>query len=146
MVRGRTRLELTTDAHRPPVWEDLQDHNNLQADSVQYPILGSHCQRFAAAATEITHIQPLAEPYKALEAPATELAYFTTKPGVSKEVLETKVEELVKTVNALPESWGAISAVWGPTVEKHDTLGLVIGWTSVDVSPIRQCGCPWDRD
>ena len=54
---------------------------------------------------------------------------------MAKEVLATKMGELAKAVNALPESWGAISAVYGPTVEKDDTLGLIIGWTSVDVSP-----------
>lgn len=116
------------------MWEDLQDHRNLQADTVQYPILGKHCGQFMAAAADVIHIQPLAEPYKALESPATELAYMTVKPGVSKETLESKLDQLAKTVNSLPESNGAISAVWGPTVEKDDTLGLIIGWTSVDVS------------
>lgn len=116
----------------------------MQADSVQYPILGKHCQQFAAAATEIVHINPLAEPYKALGAPATELAYMTTKPGTPKEVLEAKMDELAKTMNALPKSWGMVSAVWGPTVEKDDTLGLIIGWTSVDVSPCHlQCYSLW---
>ncbi|KZT70174.1 hypothetical protein DAEQUDRAFT_737635 [Daedalea quercina L-15889] len=115
-----------------PIWEKLEDHKALQADAVQYPILGEHCGRFMGAASNVIHIRPLAEPYKALEAPATELAYMTVNPGVPKATLETKLDELAKMVNALPESWGAISAVWGPTVERDDTLGLIIGWTSVD--------------
>ncbi|TFY65030.1 hypothetical protein EVJ58_g2233 [Rhodofomes roseus] len=105
---------------------------SIPADPVQHAILGKHCKQFMGGAPEVIHIQPLAEPYKALEAPATELAYITVNAGVSKETLETKLDELAKAVNALPESYGAISAVWGPTVEKADTLGLIIGWTSVE--------------
>jgi len=114
------------------IWEELQDHRNLQADPVQYPILGKHTEQFMAAGSSVIHIQPLAEPFKALEAPATELAYMKVIPGVSKETLENRLDGLVKAVNGLPESYGAISAVWGPTVENDDTLGLIIGWTSVD--------------
>ncbi|KAH9843027.1 uncharacterized protein C8Q71DRAFT_735609 [Rhodofomes roseus] len=126
------QTEDPTKVHVYPVWENLQDHLNLQADPVQHAILGKHCKQFMGGAPEVIHIQPLAEPYKALEAPATELAYITVNAGVSKETLETKLDELAKAVNALPESYGAISAVWGPTVEKADTLGLIIGWTSVE--------------
>ncbi|KAH9934989.1 uncharacterized protein B0H18DRAFT_979310 [Fomitopsis serialis] len=114
------------------IWEELQDHRNLQADPVQYPILGKHTQH-------VIHIQPLAEPYKALEAPATELAYMKVIPGVSKEILENQLDGLVKAVNGLPESHGAISAVWGPTVEDDDTLELDTArqahWNAVKTVP-----------
>jgi len=114
------------------VWEDIKDHHSLQAEPVIYPELGRQVGRFMTRASDVIHIQPTAEPYKALGAPATELAFMTVKPGQSKEAVEAKLVELVTAANSLPESWGAISAVWGPTVEKPDTLGLIIGWTSVD--------------
>lgn len=116
------------------VWEELKDHRNLQAEPVIYPELGKVCGRFMARNSDMTHIQPTSEPYKALGAPATELAYLVVKPGQSKEKVEERLNALVTTVNGLPEKWGAISAVWGPTVEDSNTLGLIIGWTSVDVS------------
>jgi len=114
------------------VWEDLQDHKNLQADPVVYPELGKQCAKFGTRNADVIHIQPTSEPYKALSSPATELAYITVKPGQSKEKVESKVAELVNAASSLPEKWGGLAAVWGPTVEKSDTIGLIIGWTSVE--------------
>ncbi|KZT11601.1 uncharacterized protein LAESUDRAFT_720850 [Laetiporus sulphureus 93-53] len=114
------------------VWERLQDHENLQADAVNYPILQQHCLKVMAGAPNVIHIQPAAEPYKALSAPTTELGFITIKPGVSKATVEAKTKELVANANKLPAEWGVISAVWGRVVEKDDTLALVIGWTSVE--------------
>ncbi|KZT11603.1 uncharacterized protein LAESUDRAFT_720854 [Laetiporus sulphureus 93-53] len=119
------------------IWERLQDHENLQADAVNYPILQQHCSNVMASASDMIllseiHIQPAAEPYKALSAPTTELGFITIKPGVSKATVEAKTKELVANANKLPAEWGVISAVWGRVVEKDDTLALVIGWTSVE--------------
>ncbi|KAI0933594.1 hypothetical protein AcW1_005382 [Taiwanofungus camphoratus] len=114
------------------VWEALEDHKRLQADPVVYPELGKYDKNVFARTSDVIHIQPTSEPYKALGAPVTELAYITVKPGQSKEKVEELVDALAKAVDALPAEWGEISASWGPTVEKDDVLGLMIGWTSVD--------------
>ncbi|CCM05047.1 uncharacterized protein FIBRA_07249 [Fibroporia radiculosa] len=114
------------------IWEKLQDHRNLQAEPEIYPELGKQCSRFFTQRSEMVHINPTADPFKAIGSPATEVASISLKAGQSKEVLEQQVGLLAATVNGLPEHWGAISAVWGPTVERDDTFGLIIGWTSVD--------------
>ncbi|KZT11600.1 uncharacterized protein LAESUDRAFT_711057 [Laetiporus sulphureus 93-53] len=103
----------------PAVWERLQDHENLQADA--------HCLKVMAGAPDPIHIQPTAEPYKVLGAPATELALITAKPGVSQTTIGEKTNELVAIANALPAEWGVISAVWGPIVEKDDAIAMIIG-------------------
>ena len=74
------------------------------------------------------------EPYKALEAPVTEIATITLKNGADKDTLEELVEELSRAVSISPPESGAVSAAWGPSVEKDDVFFLIIGWTSVDVS------------
>jgi len=114
------------------VWEDIKDHHRLQADAVTYPILGEKCAQFMTERSRMVHIQPTSEPYAALGAPATELAYVTVKPGQSKEKVETIGSSLMNLMNELGDKGGVISAVWGPTVEKDDTIAFIIGWTSVE--------------
>ena len=74
------------------------------------------------------------EPYKALEAPVTEIVMMTLNKGASKDTLEELIEELAKAANDSPPESGAVSAAWGPCVEKDDVFFLTIGWTSVEVS------------
>ncbi|GBE82669.1 hypothetical protein BKA93DRAFT_822942 [Sparassis latifolia] len=114
------------------VWERLDDHRRLQADAVAYPLLGKACAQFMAGGSRIVHIYPTSEPYGALAAPATELAYVTVKPGQSKEKVDEYGAALMALMNGLPESYGVRTAVWGQTEENPNTIAFVIGWTSVE--------------
>ena len=81
----------------------------------------------------MVHVRPTSEPYKALGAPVTEIAYFTPQAGHSKSEVEQVVDAIAKAMVAAGEAYGVVDAAWGPTVEKENTVGLFIGWTSVDV-------------
>ena len=85
-------------------------------------------------AIAMLHCAFIGELYKALEAPVTEIVTMTLNKGASKDTLEELVQELAKAANDSPPESGAVSAAWGPCVEKDDVFFLTIGWTSVEVS------------
>ncbi|KAI0350210.1 hypothetical protein OH77DRAFT_1514494 [Trametes cingulata] len=117
-------------------WEELEDHYRLMKDAETYPRLGAATSTFFDSTQPgketMLHVRPTSEPYKAFEAPVTEIAHFTLKEGKSKSELEELVDTLAKAVNAAGDSEGAVYAAWGPTVEKDNLVVLFIGWTSVE--------------
>ncbi|KAI0781366.1 hypothetical protein BD413DRAFT_504828 [Trametes elegans] len=116
-------------------WEDLEDHQRLMNDKETYPRLGKAAETFfvpEGGKEAMIHVRPISEPYKAFEAPVVELAHFTVKQGVSKGTLEQTVDTLTKEMNAAGDSEGVVYATWGPTVEKDDTVTIIIGWQSVE--------------
>ncbi|KAI1784056.1 hypothetical protein LXA43DRAFT_902359 [Ganoderma leucocontextum] len=121
-------------AHVAVAWHSLADHQALMNDPVKYPQVGKELQTVVdTSAIVMYHCAFTSEPYKALEAPVTEIVTITLNEGESKDTLETLVDELSKGANAAPASaGGAISAAWGPAVEKDDLLFLIIGWPSVE--------------
>ncbi|OBZ75177.1 hypothetical protein A0H81_04819 [Grifola frondosa] len=125
------QTEETKKAYVINVWESLDHHKKLQTDETKYPILNKNTETFFSGAVDILHVQLTSEPYKAFQAPVTEIATFTLHEGQSKEQLEEWVNALVNGVNALPEDSGAYWASWGPSVEKDNVLVVFIGWESV---------------
>ena len=116
----------------------MKHHQDLINDAEAYPKLKKEIGSiFDASKLNMFHAALTSEPYKALEAPVTELAIFTLHDGQSKNTLEGLVDDLAKAVNAAPKSAGAILAAWGPIVEKDNSIALVIGWTSIDVGAAR---------
>ena len=79
------------------------------------------------------HVLTTSDPTAALSAPVSELATFTLHAEASKPALEVLVRELVQAVSAALPSAGAISPCWGPVAEKENVIGLLIGWTTVEV-------------
>ncbi|CCM05036.1 uncharacterized protein FIBRA_07238 [Fibroporia radiculosa] len=113
-------------------WTELQAHKNFQADPVNYPEVGKRVGSFMVSDRDMFHVEPSADPYKALNAPVTELALLTPRPGYTKENVAEKVKTLVESPHSLQEDLGLISAFWGPVVEKENTLALIVGWKSVE--------------
>ncbi|EMD34351.1 hypothetical protein CERSUDRAFT_117230 [Gelatoporia subvermispora B] len=111
------------------VWETLAHHQALMKDAI-YPTLGEAVRKFWATRGQMVHVQPTSEPYAALGAPVTELALIKLKPGQSKEKLEELANLLTK--GAPRDGTGLVDAVWGPVVERSDTVALILGWTSVE--------------
>ncbi|KAM5542616.1 hypothetical protein V8D89_003577 [Ganoderma adspersum] len=120
-------------AHIAVVWHSLADHKALMNDRAKYMKCGEALQSILdPLAINMFHCAFNSEPYKALEAPVTEIATITLNNGADKDTLEELVEELSHAVNISPPESGAVSAAWGPSVEKDDVFFLIIGWTSVD--------------
>ncbi|KAI0637416.1 hypothetical protein C8Q77DRAFT_1097451 [Trametes polyzona] len=118
-------------------WETLEDHRRLQENKELYPVLNAKTTTFfdvskPPAESTMVHVRPTSEPYKALGAPVTEIAYFTPQAGHSKSEVEQVVDAIAKAMVAAGDAYGVVDAAWGPTVEKENTVGLFIGWTSVD--------------
>ena len=85
----------------------------------------------------MVHVQPAKDPYKAFGAPTLEYCVFTLLEGhsESKAALQGYVEELVNAVLGLGED--VIDAIVGSVVEKPESVAMLIGWTSVEVSKVR---------
>ncbi|KAI0373280.1 hypothetical protein BV20DRAFT_963120 [Pilatotrama ljubarskyi] len=117
-------------------WEELEDHYKLMNDKETYPRLREATKGFFDASQPgkeaMLHVRPTSEPYKAFEAPVTEIAYFTAKEGKSKSEIEELVDALAKAMNAAGQSEGVFHAAWGPSVEKDNVVVLFIGWTNVE--------------
>ncbi|OSC96598.1 hypothetical protein PYCCODRAFT_1440928 [Trametes coccinea BRFM310] len=115
-------------------WQELEDHLRLMNDKETYPRLGEATKTFfdPSASQSMVHVRPLSEPFKAFEAPVTEIAWFTLKDGQSKNDLEQRVDALMKAILAGGPSNGVVSGAWGPTVEKDSLIGLFLGWQSVE--------------
>lgn len=109
-------------------------------DAETYPRLGAAVSSFfdpnAPAGETMIHVRPTSEPFKAFEAPTTEIALFTLNEGVDKGEAEQLVDAVTKAMNAAGSADGVVHAAWGPTVEKDDVIALFIGWTSVDVGNV----------
>lgn len=118
-------------------WEDLEDHKRLMNDTEAYPRLGAAIGNFfdvtAKGPQNMVHVRPTSDPFKAFEAPATEIAFFTPKAGTSKDTAEQLVDTLSKTIIAAGSADGVVHSAWGPVVEKENVIALFVGWTSVDV-------------
>ena len=113
----------------------MEDHQRLMDNKELYPVLGKATASWFKpdGPPTMLHVRPTSEPYKAFEAPVTEIAWFTLKEGQSKSELEQLVDTLDKAIGAAGEAKGVYSPAWGPTVEKDNVLGLFIGWSSVQV-------------
>lgn len=118
-------------------WEDLEDHKRLMNDAETYPRLGAAVGSFfdvtAKTPQNMVHVRPTSDPFKAFEAPVTEIAYFTLKAGTSKDAGEQLIDTLSKAMLAAGSADGVVHSAWGPVVEKDNVIALFIGWTSVDV-------------
>ncbi|KAI0654789.1 hypothetical protein C8Q70DRAFT_925142 [Cubamyces menziesii] len=114
-------------------WATMEDHQRLMDNKELYPVLGKATASWFKpdGPPTMLHVRPTSEPYKAFEAPVTEIAWFTLKEGQSKSELEQLVDTLAKAIGAAGEAKGVYSPAWGPTVEKDNVLGLFIGWSSV---------------
>ncbi|OJT12232.1 hypothetical protein TRAPUB_11220 [Trametes pubescens] len=123
-----------TSAYVVVAWEDLEDHKRLMNDAETYPRLGAAVSKFfdVKAPQNMVHVRPTSDPFKAFEAPVTEIAYFTPKAGTSKDAAEQLIDTLAKAMNAAGSADGVVHAAWGPVVEKENVLALFIGWTTVD--------------
>ncbi|KAI8999032.1 hypothetical protein BD414DRAFT_512575 [Trametes punicea] len=123
-----------TTAYAIIAWQELEDHYKLMNDAETYPRLGEAVKGFfhPSARQNMVHVRPTAEPYKAFEAPVTEIAWFTLKEGASKGDLEQQVDALTKAINAAGPSSGVVFGAWGPTVENDNLVALFIGWHSVE--------------
>ncbi len=120
-------------------WESLGHHHELMMDEVTYPPLVDAIQKVIDPfKLKMFHCAFTSEPYRALEAPVTELATFTLNAGQSKDALEGLVDDLSKALNAAPRESGVVSSAWGPTIEFENIVALFIGWTSLEV---RDSGC-----
>ncbi|KAI0668495.1 hypothetical protein C8Q78DRAFT_262739 [Trametes maxima] len=115
-------------------WDTFEDHDRLMNDKGEYPRLGASTESFFEPGGKGTmfHIRSTSEPWKALEAPVTEIAVFTLKDGHSKGELEQTVDAIAKRLDALGEPAGETLASWGPTVEKDNVVALFVGWQSVE--------------
>ncbi|KAH9857623.1 hypothetical protein C2E23DRAFT_284027 [Lenzites betulinus] len=117
-------------------WDALEDHQRMMNDAETYPKLGAAVGAFFDGAktgkNEMIHVRPTSDPYKAFEAPVTELALFTLQEGKSKAELEQAIGTLSDAMNAAGEADGVVSSSWGPIAEKDNGFALFIGWTSVD--------------
>ncbi|RPD59183.1 hypothetical protein L226DRAFT_510337 [Lentinus tigrinus ALCF2SS1-7] len=114
-------------------WESLGHHHELMNDEVAYPPLVDVIQKIIDPfKLKMFHCAFTSEPYKALQAPVTELATFTLNPGQSKDALEGLVEDLSQAMNAAPRDSGVVHAAWGPTIEHDDMVALFVGWTSIE--------------
>ncbi|PIL30552.1 hypothetical protein GSI_07252 [Ganoderma sinense ZZ0214-1] len=122
-----------TSAYCAVVWHSLGDHKALMNDSVKHMKVGEALQAILdPMAITMFHCAFNSEPYKALQAPVTEIITITLHEGESKDTLEELVEELAHAANISPPESGAVSAAWGPSTEKDDVFFLMIGWTSVE--------------
>ncbi|EIW60784.1 uncharacterized protein TRAVEDRAFT_165861 [Trametes versicolor FP-101664 SS1] len=125
-----------TSAYVIVAWEDLEDHKRLMNDTETYPRLGAAVGSFfdvtAKAPQNMVHVRPTSDPFKAFEAPVTEIAYFTLKAGTSKDAGEQLIDTLSKAMIAAGSADGVVHSAWGPVVEKDNVIALFIGWTSVD--------------
>ncbi|KAI0648295.1 hypothetical protein C8Q79DRAFT_905382 [Trametes meyenii] len=115
-------------------WDTFEDHERLMNDKEEYPRLGATTEVYFVPGAKGTmfHVRSTSEPWKALEAPVTELAVFTLKDGHSKSELEQTVDAISKRLDVLGEPAGETLASWGPTVEKDDVFALFVGWQSVE--------------
>ena len=95
-----------------------------------YPILNAATEPFFAQRPQMYHVKTKSDPFKAFDAPALEVAYFTLSGGQSMSTLEGLVDELATSVKS---GAGVIDSAWGSVIEKDDALTLFIGWTSVQV-------------
>ena len=110
-------------------------------DAVTYPkLISAVTSMFDLSSGPLTmfHVKPTNEPYKAFEAPVTEIATFTLREGQSKPELEGLVDKLVKHLEEVAKPKSEIASVlhtsWGPVREKDNVLVLFISWPSVEVS------------
>lgn len=126
------------------VWESYEHHKKLMDDTVTYPKLGNAITSMfdlTKGPLTMVHVNPANEPYKALEAPVSEIATFTLHDGQAKSELEGIVDKLVKHIEDVAKTKGETGSVvytsWGPIREKDNVLVLFISWPSVEVSSPR---------
>ena len=120
-------------------WKSLEHHQKLIADKEVFAKLGAvigHIFDVSSGPPKVVHVLPSKEPYKAFEAPVLEYCIFYLNESNSgseekKAELQSLVEELV---NAVQGGEGVIDALWGSVVERPNTVAMLIGWTSVEVS------------
>ncbi|KZT15565.1 hypothetical protein NEOLEDRAFT_1081990, partial [Neolentinus lepideus HHB14362 ss-1] len=110
--------------HRPhplPVWQSYEHHIALMNAPI-YAKLIETLKPAMGGPFEMIHVKFTKNPTPVLEAPVTEVAFITLKPGKTKEQVAPLLDQLTSR---------GLSA-WGPTIEKEDTLVLTFGWASVE--------------
>ncbi|EPQ53605.1 hypothetical protein GLOTRDRAFT_100664 [Gloeophyllum trabeum ATCC 11539] len=108
------------------LWQTLEHHKALMSGPT-YPALVETLKPAVGGPFEMLHINFTKDPTPALEAPVTEVALVTLKPGKTKE----EVGPLLHKLTGLPTP-GIVLSTWGPTVEKEETLIIAAGWESVE--------------
>lgn len=93
---------------------------------------------------KVVHVQPSKDPYKAFGAPVLEwcIFYLNESNSGSKEK-KAELQGLVEVlVGAVTGGEGVVDALWGSVVERPNTVAMLIGWTSVEVSPVQRIRRP----
>ncbi|KZT28058.1 hypothetical protein NEOLEDRAFT_1239812 [Neolentinus lepideus HHB14362 ss-1] len=103
------------------LWQSYEHHVALMNAPV-YAKLIETLKPAVGGPFEMIHVRFTKNPTPVLEAPVTEVAFITLKPGKTKEQVAPLLDQLTSR---------GLSA-WGPTIEKEDTLVLTFGWASVE--------------
>ncbi|EPQ53600.1 hypothetical protein GLOTRDRAFT_139783 [Gloeophyllum trabeum ATCC 11539] len=76
---------------------------------------------------EMVHVHFVQDPTPAFDAPVTEVAVITIKPGHTKEQVGPLLDQLTNF-----RTEGLTLSTWGPMVEREDTLYIAAGWESLE--------------
>ncbi|KIP06413.1 hypothetical protein PHLGIDRAFT_128279 [Phlebiopsis gigantea 11061_1 CR5-6] len=117
--------------HVVVVWEDIQFHRALEQDEVAYPTLLAGIKAIAVSREYLLHANFAIDVNKALNAPLTELAWWTIPPVADKAVVVNLVQTLMTTIHR--ECEGEILAGgMGQCVEENNKLCVCLGWHSLE--------------
>ena len=116
-------------------WETVAAHKAWQKSPVFATSLKNFKRYSVPSSLKYVHAYFVDSPVAALQAPVTEVAWFTLKAGASKEDAEKVFTELTQVWagEAEKENKRCHGGTWGPVVEKPGVYAVVIGYPSIEV-------------
>ena len=114
-----------------PVWETVAHHQAL-IDSAVYPDVTKSIAQGAANIEFMYHVLPSrSTPEAALEAPVTEVLFWSLKEGTDREEFKRLENEFGAKV--LPSDAVKNRGGFGSVVEDERKISVILGWDSVEV-------------
>ncbi|KAF8073751.1 hypothetical protein FPV67DRAFT_763649 [Lyophyllum atratum] len=110
------------------IWKTYEHHMNLMRQP-SYPGLIACLTRARSGPLDLQHVDFDNDIAPALEAPATEFAFMTPKPGASIDDFKAKLKVLGDTMTK--EGVCRVPLGLGESTEHKGTWVMVIGWDSV---------------
>ncbi|KAF9013223.1 hypothetical protein BDQ17DRAFT_1343013 [Cyathus striatus] len=125
-----TQVEDEKTGYLVVIWETYE-HHKIVTEQADYPQLIETLKACFSGSIDVQHVEFNADISAVFEAPVTEFAAATLKPGETKEDAILPVQKLTA---ALDNTEGTVKpAVWGASRERADTLIFCVGWPSKQV-------------